>query len=444
MSKRAAAAKPDPVVVHGITAGIVELAQPIDSLVPFPGNARKHATGTLVESLRVNGQYRPIVVQASTRFVLAGNGTLLAVRELGWTHVAATVVDVDEQAARRIVAVDIRASDLAWYDQAALADLLSGIDGLAGTGFTQQDLDELLAVTLPRPSLTDPDEAPGVPVKPVSRPGDVWQLGPHRLLVGDCTDVAAVEGMLAGDRCEAMWTDPPYGVEYKGKAGSIKNDRVGDLETLLPGFLAVATVVMLPGAPFYIAHPAGPKSLPFYDAIRDAGWLFRQQLVWVKSSLVLGQTDYHYRHEPILAGVVPGVDDGDLDEEQHGSLLYGFTPGGEGRLGRGGTRWYGDNRATTVFEVPKPPRNADHPTMKPVALITAMLTNSVRPGGLVYEPFGGSGSTLIACHLLGMTARVVELDPKYADVIVRRYQAHTGVVPVRDGVEVDMAGAVAA
>ena len=443
MSKRTPVVKPEP--VHGINPAIESLAVPIGDVAPHPQNARVHRMPVIVESLRVNGQYKPITVQRSTRFVLAGNGTLLAARELGWTHIAVSWVDCDDQTGLRILAVDNKASDDGTYDEAALALLLQQIGDLAGSGYVQAEVDVLLAVTVPRPALTDPDEAPAVQRELVSRPGDVWQLGPHRLLVGDCTDVAAVEGMLAGDRCDGMWTDPPYGVEYKGKAGSIENDTADALVTLLPGFLAVATVALRPGSPFYIAHPAGPKSLPFYDAIRGAGWLFRQQMVWVKDSLVLGQTDYHYRHEPILAGVVPGeVEEDDDGEPGHGPVLYGFTPGGVGRLGRGGPRWYGDNKQTTVFEVPKPPRNPDHPTMKPVALITAMLANSVRPGGLVFEPFAGSGSTLIACHTLGMVGRVVELDPQYADVILRRYQAHTGVLPVRAGVEVDVLGQVAA
>jgi site-specific DNA-methyltransferase (adenine-specific) len=444
MGRKSAA---DAVVVHGIDSEIADLAVPVDSLVPYPGNARKHATPIIVESLRLNGQYRPIVVQRSSGQVVAGNGTLLAVRELGWSHVAATFTDCDDETARRIVLVDNKANDAAWYDNKALAELLQSVADLAGTGFTQAELDELLAAELPRPALTDPDDVPGVPVKPRSVLGDVWVLGPHRLLCGDSTDVSAVEGMLDGDVCAAMWTDPPYGVSYVGgtvEKLQILNDGADDLDELLSGALGVAQVVLRPGAPFYIAHPAGPLSLKFTDALRDCGWGFRQQLVWVKSSLVLGRSDYHYQHEPILAGVTPGEEP--ADEAGHENVTYGFTPGGEGRLGRGGAAWFGDNKQTTVFQVPKPPRNADHPTMKPVALITAMLGNSVRPGGLVYEPFGGSGSTLIAAHTLGLSARLVELDPKYCDVICRRYQEHTGVVPVlaSTGETVDFTGLLVA
>jgi site-specific DNA-methyltransferase (adenine-specific) len=237
-------------------------------------------------------------------------------------------------------------------------------------------------------------------------------LGPHRVLCGDSTDITAVEAMLDGDRCHIMWTDPPYGVDYVGKtkqALTIRNDGAGDLPELLAGAFAVATAALRSGAPVYVCHAPGPLATTFAEAFTTAGWSLRQNLVWVKDIMVLGHSDYHYRHEPIL---------------------YGFTPGGEGRRGRGGDAWFGDNAQTSVLEVPKPPRSGDHPTMKPVELITRCLANSCPPRGLVFEPFGGSGSTLIAAHQHGAQARVVELDPRYADVICRRYQEHTGTLPV--------------
>ena len=169
--------------------------------------------------------------------------------------------------------------------------------------------------------------------------------------------------------------------------------------------------------------------------MRKAGYLVRQNLVWVKNTMVLGHSDYQYQHEPILEATAPEMEPG--DGKTHDPILYGFAPGGEGRLGRGGPRWYGPNNSTTVFEVPKPPANREHPTMKPVKLILAMMANSIRPGRIVLDPFGGSGSTLIAAHYHGAHARLVELDPRYVDVICARYQKETGEFPRRNGKAVD-------
>jgi site-specific DNA-methyltransferase (adenine-specific) len=194
-----------------------------------------------------------------------------------------------------------------------------------------------------------------------------------------------------------------------------------------------ALTVLRPGAPCYVAH-ADTERVTFEAALREAGYLLRQNLIWVKNALVLGRSDYQYKHEPILEAVVPGEpgETGDLSDEvtTHEPVLYGFTPGGEGRLGRGSTNWYGNNKKTTVFEVPKPTASRDHPTMKPVELIVLQLRNSVGRGGSVLDMFAGSGSTLLAAHQLNLIARLVELDPVYCDVICRRWQEHTDVMPI--------------
>lgn len=404
---------------------------PLDELTPFPGNAKRGDVEQIRKSLRRNGQYRSLVVREipdGPLIVLAGNHTLQALQAEGAPTARCEVVLCDDNTARRVNLVDNRSAELGGYDNDALAELLSYMDGdYEGTGYTTDDVEAL--ITPPAIDFLDPAEADDTvsepPVDPVSKPGDVWILGPHRVLCGDSTDVTAVEAMLNGDRADCMWTDPPYGVDYnsiedpeKLKAAKrrtdglrVRNDGAADLPELLAGAFATATVALKPGAPVYIAHPPGPLSLDFAKAFLDAGWLLRQNLIWDKGSMILGRSDYHYRHEPIL---------------------YGFTDPepGSGRLGRGGDRWFGDNAQTSVFEVPKPGRSKDHPTMKPVELITRCLSNSCPPGGLVYEPFGGSGSTLIAAHTLGRVARVVELDPRYADVICRRYQQLTGEQPV--------------
>ena len=342
-----------------------------------------------------------------------------AAKALGWPEIAVTWVDVDEEQAARIVLVDNRTNDLAGYDEAALADLL---------------VDEL-------PSFTDQDEPGALPERdPICRVGDVWDLGESMLLVGDATDTVSVADMLDGERADCVWTDPPYGVNYVGKtkdALTIENDSSDDLPQLLLGAFRTVISASKPGVPVYVAY-AENENVTFHAAMTEAGLLVRQHLVWVKPAMVLGRSDYQYRHEPIWQAQTPGEPD-EGTPAGHEGVAYGFTPGGQGRLGRGGPNWFGDNRATTVFEVAKPSANRDHPTMKPVELIDQMLANSLRPGGLVLDVFGGSGSTLIAAYHRRSRAALVELDPRYADAICRRFQEHTGVMPVRraDSVPVD-------
>lgn len=397
----------------------------------FEGNPRRGAVESIAASLKRNGQYRPIVVNEGSLTgrrleVLAGNHTLLAARSLEWESIDCWIVDVDEQTARRIVAADNRLADLGDYDSQELHDLLAGVDDLSGTGYLQKDLDALHRDLYPPEPLTDPDDVPSAPKEPLSEPGQVWSLGEHRLLVGSATDLESVRRLCGDVRPDVVWTDPPYGVNYVGGTGlTIKNDGKAGLGELLLGAFEVVAKVCAAGAPVYVAH-ADTERVTFESAMLAAGLLVRQNLVWVKNALVMGRSDYHYRHEPVLLGEVE-------EPDEHEPVLYGFTGGASGRLGRGGERWFGDNRQSTVFAFAKPAKNPDHPTMKPVALIDAMLANSLPPGGVVLDPFSGSGSTLIAAHGRGGRAFCVELDPVYADVILRRFQAHTGVVPELDG-----------
>jgi DNA modification methylase len=402
------------------------LTLPIADLHCFEGNPRRGVVQQIADSLGTNGLYRPIVLNAGTltgrpNEVLCGNHTLQAGRQLGWEQIACTVIDVDNQQARRIVAADNRLADLGDYDPEQLYALLDNIDDLYGTGYDAAYLEELSRGLFPEQPFTDPDDAPPLPAEPVSQVGQIWELGPHRLLVGSCTELAAVRRLVADTPPDCVWTDPPYGVDYVGKtkdALTIRNDGAGGLARLLDDAFAVLAAVCRPGAPVYVAH-ADTERVTFETSMRGAGLLVRQNLIWVKGSLVMGHSDYHYQHEPVL---------------------YGFAPGGAGRLGRGGERWYGDNTQTTVFEFDRPSRSADHPTMKPVALIDAMLANSCPPSGVVFDPFAGSGSTLIAAHGRGARALCVELDPRYADVILRRFENHTGIAAILDDHPVDDGG----
>ena len=388
---------------------------PISSLLPDPRNARRHTDPNLaliVDALREVGAARSIVVD-ETGTILAGNATVEAAGKAGIDRVriieadgaeliAVRRSDLTHEQKRRLALLDNRTAELAEWDTDMLASLAEETD-LSGL-WEPDELAELLAAeTPPVQLLGDPEEVPELSADPVTQPGGLWLLGPHRLLCGDATKRGDLDRLMAGERAACLWTDPPYGVSYTGRtkdALTLANDDAGGLEGLLHASLGNVTDVLVPGASFYIAHPAGPLSLVFLQVVTGLGWKLRQTLVWVKDRLVLGHSDYHYIHEPILYGVLPGG----------------------GRRGRGAAGWYGDDAQTSVFEIARPSASPDHPTSKPVALVTMMLSNSTKRGDLVLDPFGGSGSTLIACEQLGRQARLLELDPRYCDVVVKRWE----------------------
>lgn len=378
---------------------------PIASLCPYPGNPRRGDLAAIKESLEANGLFRPIVANRRNNEVLAGNHTVRAAKELGWTEIAVSWVDVDDEQAARIVLTDNRTNDLAGYDNETLADLLIELPSLEGTGYDRDDLDALLADLGVKPEIAD--EPPPLPSAARAKPGDLYELGPHRLICGDARNPDAYRALLGKKKADLLWTDPPYGVSYEGKTEAklrIEGDDQDGLGELLADALAEADAALAEGSPLYIAHPGGELSLTFGLAFLGAGWSLRQTLIWVKDSIVLGHLDYHYRHEQIL---------------------YGYKPG-EGRLGRGGAGWHGDDAQASVLEFPRPKASREHPTMKPPELIEHCLRNSSRPSALILDPFAGSGSTLSACEASGRAARLIELDPRYCDVICDRYTAISG------------------
>jgi DNA modification methylase len=385
----------------------------LERLVSFPGNPRRGDVDAIRASLRAHGQYRSVVVNERDLVVLAGNHLVEAARREGFSDLAVDFVDVDEDQARRIVAVDNRTSDLADYDAAALIELLSLCEDLDGTGYDDQALDALISDTQAELPAED-DEPPALPVEPSSRPGDVFELGEHRLVCGDARNCEMYDGLLEGRQADLLWTDPPYGVSYIGKTAArlrIANDdgaKIGEL--LEPAFAEIAGR-LAPGAPFYCAFPSGPNALAFLQVLVEQGLPPRQILAWVKDQLVLGHADYQHRFEPIA---------------------FGYRPGG-GRRGRGGAGWYGGNAQTSVLEVPRPRAAREHPTIKPVQLVAICVRNSSSRGELVLDPFAGSGSTLAACERLGRRARLIELDPRYCDVICERYFRLTDRSPRRCG-----------
>lgn len=425
-----------------IAPSLADLAVELGSVKLHPRNPRRGDVPEIKKSLKRFGQYKTITVQKSTGLILAGNHTWKAARELGWKKIAAAFVDLPDDEATALVLADNGTADLAVYDEAELAAMVADVrDPNLIPGFSQDRVENLIygVNQEPAPAPANVDDVPDLPKRePQTRLGDVWVFGEHRLVCGKAEDPLAVEAVMGADKAALMWTDPPYGVDYEGKTEEklrIKGDGKDGLARLLRESFANVADYLAPGAPVYVAH-ADTERVTFETALRENGYLVRQNLIWVKNTMVLGHSDYHYRHEPILEAVLD--DDGEVDGKEHEPVLYGFAAGGEGRLGRGGPRWYGTNNRTTVFEFPKPAASRSHPTMKPVELIQAMLVNSVRPGRLILDPFAGSGSTMLAAELQGCASRLIELDPRYCDVILARWHEQgDGSVAVResDGAE---------
>lgn len=244
------------------------------------------------------------------------------------------------------------------------------------------------------------------PKDPNSKTGDIYELGPHRLLCGDAADFELLSKFLGEIRPEVLWTDPPYGVNLhvRDPRRAIANDDPKVVFNLLVNAFANANKLLAPGARFYIAAPSGEMQTEFRLALRKVGWLLQQELVWLKDTFVLGRTDYQPKHESVLYGSIPGLIGGRR-----------ITKGPE-------SRWYGGDNAPDVFEVARPRTSKEHPTMKPPELIEQMLRNSVKQGDIVLDLFAGSGSTLEACHSVGAIAYLVELEPRYCDVIRDRWE----------------------
>ena len=402
-----------------IAADLHALQVPIDTLRQLPGNPRRGDVDAVAASLQRFGQRKPIVARADGT-ITAGNHTWQAAKQLGWDRIAVVRVDDDDATASAFALADNRTAELGSYDDGLLLDLIQSIDDkdlLADTGWSDDAVADLLAqIGSDLPDLPPPDEAAEPPVEPLSKSGDVWVLGGHRVVCGDATDVLAYDALLGGDKADCVWTDPPYGVaivggnhslspeERKAAGGkTIENDAlsISELEDFLRSALGAAIAACRPGSAWYVSAPDGRRGIAFSVVLTELS-VWRHSLVWVKDSLVMGRSDYHYRHEPIY---------------------YGWTPGGP-------HDWFGDRSQTTVIEIPRPRRNAEHPTMKPVELVARCLNNSAPRGGLVLDPFGGSGSTLLACEYTGRKGRLIELDPRYVDVICRRWQDFTGAMPM--------------
>lgn len=439
----------------------IEMVSPA-RLAPYARNARTHSAdqiGQIVASIVEFGFTNPILVDGEFG-IIAGHGRLQAALRLEMERVPVIVLDHLSDAQRRaLIIADNKIAENAGWDEDLLKQELAALRleafDLDLLGFSGSELDALLEdVDLdgtPPPSLGDPDFVPEPPkANPISRRGDVWILGGHRVMCGDSTSAAEVERLCLGDQVDAVWTDPPYNVNYEGTAGKIQNDNMesGEFRKFLCAAFSAAFGSMRAGAPIYVAH-ADTEGLNFRAAFRDAGLKLSGCLIWVKPSLVLGRSDYQWRHEPILYGWKPGAAHSWFGGRNKTTVFEGarepvrLMPDGTVQIDIGGqlvvVRGEGlsiEAEESSIIRHEKPAKNGEHPTMKPVGLILEMLENSTERGAKVLDLFGGSGSTLIACHKAGRVARLMELDEKFADVIVERWQTYTGLEArrERDGV----------
>lgn len=380
----------------------------VGDLIPYARNSRTHSEEQVLQiasSIKEFGFTNPVLVD-SDGGIIAGHGRVMAARKLGLESVPTIeLAHLTETQKRAYIIADNKMALNAGWDNELLAVEFAELSNegfdLSLTGFNDEEIGGLAPQEI-NYGLTDPDDVPEVQDDATCVLGDIWLLGNHRLMCGDSTRIDDVV-KLCGDHLVDMWlTDPPYNVAYEGKtkdALKIKNDSMGDdqFRQFLCDAYSSADAVMKPGAVFYIWH-APSEGYNFCGAANDAGWTVRQCLIWKKQTMVMGRQDYHWKHEP---------------------CLYGWKDGA-------GHLWAADRKQTTILEFDRPSRNGEHPTMKPVALFEYQILNNTKGGDIVLDSFGGSGTTMIASEKNGRHARLMELDPKYCDVIIKRWQDFTG------------------
>lgn len=386
----------------------------VADLIPYALNSRTHSdeqVAQIAASIREFGFTNPVLVDEQNNLI-AGHGRLMAARKLKMEQVPAVVVTgLDDRKRRALIIADNKLALNSGWDEDALRVELEDLAGDFGAlmGFSEDELVALLKQAEGTEGLTDEDAVPEVPEQPVTREGDVWILGRHRLMCGDSTSIDHMERLCEGQLVDMWLTDPPYNVAYEGGTKeklTIKNDSMSNdaFRQFLRDAYSAANAVMKKGAVFYIWH-ADSEGYNFRGAASDIGWIVRQCLIWKKSSLVLGRQDYQWMHEP---------------------CLYGWKDGAS-------HLWSSDRKQTTILEFNKPSRNGEHPTMKPVELFEYQMLNNTKGSDLVLDSFAGSGTTAIACEKHGRNARLMELDPKYCDVIVQRWQEFTGEKALLEG-----------
>ena len=389
---------------------------PISKLVPYVNNARTHSPEQITKlrsSLREFGFINPVIIDRDFN-VIAGHGRILAAKEEGIKEVPCVFADHLTEAQKKayIIADNRMAMDAGWDEELLRVEIesLQGMDfDPLLTGFDEKELAALFDDGME--AKEDDFDVDAELQKPAfSRLGDVWTLGRHRLVCGDSTKAETYTTLMDGVKANLVITDPPYNVNYEGSAGKIKNDNMAGekfYEFLLAAFKNMESV-MAADASIYVFH-ADTEGFNFRRAFADAGFYLSGCCIWKKQSLVLGRSPYQWQHEPVL---------------------YGWKKNGR-------HQWYTGRKETTIWEFDKPKKNGDHPTMKPIPLLAYPIGNSSMANSVVLDPFGGSGSTLIACEQTDRICRTIELDEKFCDVIVNRYIEQVGsadgVTVLRDG-----------
>ena len=391
---------------------------PVSKLVPYINNARTHSPEQITKlrsSLREFGFINPVIIDKDYG-IIAGHGRVMAAKEEGIDEVPCVLVDYLTEAQKKayILADNRYAQDAGWDEQLLkleIESLQAEAFDVSLTGFDADEIADLFAEDDSEAKDDDYDLSAALEKAAFVQKGDIWSVGRHRLMCGDATSEEDVLALMDGRKANLIVTDPPYGVSFKSADGlSIQNDSIKGEEFyqfLLKAFLNMVAVLEMGGAA-YVFH-ADTEGLNFRRAFTDAGFHLAGCCIWVKNSLVLGRSDYQWQHEPVL---------------------YGF-------LNNGKHSWYSDRKQTTIWNYDKPKRNKDHPTSKPLDLLGYPIGNSSQANGIVIDTFGGSGSTLMACEQTGRICCTMELDEKYASVILRRYVEDTGdtdnVYVIRNG-----------
>jgi len=399
----------------------------VADLLPYARNARTHSdeqVAQIAASIREWGWTTPVLVDEAGQ-IIAGHGRVMAARKLGIAEIPVMVAAGWTEAQRRAyVLADNKLAQNAGWDadllKLELGDLQADGFDLGLTGFDGAEIASILADTTE--GLTDPDDVPEVQAVPVSALGDVWLLGRHRIVCGDCTDGQVVAKALAGAKPHLMVTDPPYGVKYDpawrvnagvgstgAATGKVLNDERADWREAW---------ALFPGAVAYVWH-AGTFAGDVAASLGATRFKIRAQIVWVKTRHVLSRGDYHRQHEPCFYGVRAGADENWNFLPEHEIAAYAVKKGQVGH-------WHGGRKQSTVWFIEHVKSETGHGTQKPVECMRRPIENNSAPGDAVYEPFSGSGTTIIAAELTGRAAHAIELNPLYVDVAVRRWQQFSG------------------